>query len=551
MADVALQDFFGVRFTFFRSDEDGWPRVVPTAFSSAAACQNDACQSADADRDSSVETSLIEAYLSKGDPQFDEPRLLDASDGRPVLILPIRQHGNTDFFAVATFDTPSPDLLVRLARAFLREWDRREEIEQLQEENEHFVEQVSSDFEELDFLRSAAEALQISNLSYGLVEMAKDVLPRLNQSARAKGMFLVAADQDAANGKTDAEQSDQLPAVGSILTQTGPEPVAEDICIRLVECYRAEAVDYPVVRNAFHQSPEGEAFAGVRQFVLVPLNNAQQCLGWLVAVNLSSNLMPGEVTRWELGHHEFGTNEASLMGVAASILATHATNVDLFREMERLLIGVVRSMVSAIDAKDEYTRGHSERVGLYGECLTRQLGYSGGACERMYLTGLLHDVGKIGVSDAILKKEDRLTDEEFVEIQRHPDEAWAILKDLKQLKYVLPGVLYHHEQYDGNGYPDGLVGKKIPIDGRILAIVDTYDAMTSDRTYRKGMTQEKAEAVLREGAGTQWDAELIDAFLAAMPDIIRIREEYQPRAKAVRNEQPSQASGACGGETPA
>ena len=288
---------------------------------------------------------------------------------------------------------------------------------------------------------------------------------------------------------------------------------------------------------------------GVRQFVLAPLDNSKECLGWLVGINLTFNPSPVEELQWEFGYHEFGTDEASLLEAAASMLATHATNIEHFREMERLLISVVRSMVSAIDAKDEYTRGHSERVGRFAKCLTKQLGYSEEACERMYLTGLLHDVGKIGVRDAVLKKAGRLTDEEFAEIKRHPDEAWAILNDMEQLRYVLPGVLYHHEQYDGKGYPDGLAGKNIPIDGRILAVVDAYDAMTSDRPYRKGMPQEKAESILREGAGTQWDDEIVDAFMAVMPDIIRIRDEYQLKDKVVRNEQPTQSSGACGDES--
>ena len=290
----------------------------------------------------------------------------------------------------------------------------------------------------------------------------------------------------------------------------------------------------------------GQQFKGVRRFVLAPLNNAQQCLGWLVGVNLSFLSTLDSDARWALSEHEFGTHEASLMGAAASILTTHATNVELFREKERLLISVVRSLVSAVEAKDAYTHGHSERVALFGKRLAEQLGYSQDVCDRLYLTGLLHDVGKIGVSDATLSKPGRLSDEEFDEIKRHPDEGWAILHDLEQLKYVLPGVLYHHERYDGKGYPDGLDGQNIPIDGRILAVADAYDAMTSDRAYRQGMSQKKAETILREGAGTQWDLEMVDAFFTIMSDIIAIRNDYQPKAKVERNDQPSESSGVCG-----
>ncbi|MGI9455669.1 MAG: HD-GYP domain-containing protein, partial [Aeoliella sp.] len=177
----------------------------------------------------------------------------------------------------------------------------------------------------------------------------------------------------------------------------------------------------------------------------------------------------------------------------------------------------------------------SERVALFGRVLAEQLGYDQAACERLFLTGLLHDVGKIGVSDAVLKKKSRLTDEEFDEIKRHPDEGWEILQDLEQLRYVLPGVLYHHEQIDGSGYPDGLKGKEIPLDGRILAIVDAYDAMTSDRPYRDGMPAKRAQELLRAGAGTQWDADLVNAFFEALDKIERVRCNYDLRARPVRS----------------
>jgi len=134
------------------------------------------------------------------------------------------------------------------------------------------------------------------------------------------------------------------------------------------------------------------------------------------------------------------------------------------------------------------------------------------------------------VNDAILRKEGQLNDAEFLQISRHPDLGREILHDLSHLRNVLPGVLYHHERYDGEGYPDQLAGEAIPLEGRLLAICDAYDAMTSDRPYRDGMPQERAESILREGAGVQWDPAFTDAFLTAMPDILRIRTEYNRTA---------------------
>ena len=187
-------------------------------------------------------------------------------------------------------------------------------------------------------------------------------------------------------------------------------------------------------------------------------------------------------------------------------------------------MNVVRAIVSAVETRDQYTRGHSERVALFGKRLAREMGYDEENCERIYLTCLLHDVGKIGISDATLRKTGRLTAEEYEEIKRHPDLGWAILHDLEQLGHLFPGIVHHHERYDGDGYPDGLAGEEVPLDARIVAVVDAYDAMTSDRPYRKGLSQEQTESILREGMGRQWDADVVTAFLRIMPEILRLRK---------------------------
>ena len=193
-----------------------------------------------------------------------------------------------------------------------------------------------------------------------------------------------------------------------------------------------------------------------------------------------------------------------------------------------------RALVNAVEAKDEYTRGHSERVALFACRLGQEIGLDDADCERLYLAGLLHDVGKIAVEDKTLNKPDHLTDEEYKVIQQHPDSGWDILHEVTNLQYVLPGVLHHHEKYDGTGYPDQLAGEDIPLDGRILAVCDAYDAMTSDRPYRKGMPQEKAEKILRESSGSYRDPQLIDAFFRVMPSILGLRNSYQPRRHASR-----------------
>jgi hypothetical protein len=331
----------------------------------------------------------------------------------------------------------------------------------------------------------------------------------------------------------EANQNDPLiPATPTVWY--GPRTITEATCIRLVRTFQEACAVQPVVENDFHETTHAGPFPGVEGFVLVPIVNAQATVGWILALNRENEDDEASGCGWNVSFLEFGTHEASLMTSAATILATHSRNMDLFRERERLVVSVVRALVTAIEAKDEYTRGHSERVALYGKRLAEELGFDAEYCERLYLTGLLHDVGKIGVSDAVLRKPGALSPAEIDEVKQHPDKGWAILADVDPLKYVLPGVLHHHEQFDGGGYPDALSGNCIHIDGRILAVADAYDAMTSDRPYRQGMPHEKAEQILRAGSGKQWDAKIIEVFLRVVPDILHIKENYRPRAQTQR-----------------
>jgi HD-GYP domain-containing protein (c-di-GMP phosphodiesterase class II) len=212
----------------------------------------------------------------------------------------------------------------------------------------------------------------------------------------------------------------------------------------------------------------------------------------------------------------------------ASILGTHQHNLELYRQHEDLLLSFVRSLVSTLDAKDAYTRGHSERVALVARRIGTYLGLPEEDLRNIYLSGLLHDIGKIGVDDQILRKPGQLTAEEFAQIKRHPVIGYNILAGLRNLQAVLPGVRHHHEAFSGTGYPDGLSGDEIPLMARILAVADSYDAMISDRPYRNGLKLERLEAILREGSGTQWDPRVVSAYFVIRDDVRAIWETYSP-----------------------
>jgi HD-GYP domain-containing protein (c-di-GMP phosphodiesterase class II) len=189
------------------------------------------------------------------------------------------------------------------------------------------------------------------------------------------------------------------------------------------------------------------------------------------------------------------------------------------QENKQLLESFFATMAATLDARDPYTAGHSLRVADFAMKIGQMAGLTFQQLLQLRKAALLHDIGKIGIPDTVLLKEERLTDEEFDLIKKHPVIGADILAQVQPfdaMKPLMPGVRYHHERYDGTGYPEQLAGENIPIYGRIIAVADAYDAMTSDRPYRKGMTHEKALAILEEGKGTQWDPYLAQLFINEM-----------------------------------
>jgi len=191
------------------------------------------------------------------------------------------------------------------------------------------------------------------------------------------------------------------------------------------------------------------------------------------------------------------------------------------RENEAMMERFFTSFAATLDARDPYTAGHSSRVAEYTVKLAAAAGLPHSEIELIRKSALLHDIGKIGISDSVLKKEGKLSEEEFEQIKQHPVIGAKILEQVQlpnELKPILPGIKYHHERFDGKGYPEGLRGNDIPMFGRLMAVADAYDAMTSDRPYRKGMPKEKALSILEEGKGTQWDPAFVDLFIPLIRD---------------------------------
>lgn len=205
--------------------------------------------------------------------------------------------------------------------------------------------------------------------------------------------------------------------------------------------------------------------------------------------------------------------ERTLVGTAAGNLSVFIDNARLTRDRDQLFLGALTALVGTIDAKDPYTRGHSQRVALLSEQIAIAAGLPDGFVHDIAIAGLVHDVGKIAVPESVLCKQGRLTDEEYAIVKQHPERGYQILRALPDSTTILEGVLHHHERYAGNGYPHGLVGEQIPVAARIIAIADTFDAMSSTRTYRRALTRSDVLAEMRRLAGVQFDPTFLEAFL--------------------------------------
>lgn len=288
-----------------------------------------------------------------------------------------------------------------------------------------------------------------------------------------------------------------------VITHNGKETYSQDImrsregvAVSVMEAGKAE-----IINNIKSDNRYASNMDDLISVMFAPLKVKDKSIG-VVKLGSRSQL-------------EYAAEDLKIFASLASQAAVAIENARLYENLKDAFITTVHTLAETIEKRDPYTGGHTRRVADYCLAIGRTIDLSDTDIHRLELAAVLHDIGKIGVRDDVLLKNGRLTDEEFEEIKKHTNYGEEILNHIKHFKNVITGVKYHHERYDGRGYPDGVKGEDIDITARIIAIADTFDAMTTDRPYRKGLSFEAAFEELKRCSGTQFDPELVNAFLKA------------------------------------
>jgi len=358
----------------------------------------------------------------------------------------------------------------------------------VQEEIEEMAQELDPSFEELKFY--ARIATQIKTLRFS-GSMLKNLIGKLLESMRSDIAFAILPNRpqyDVQVIKPDISDkfSDKKNFFDSLINKVPADAPSLD-------------ENYFVVNDSMNDPQYQNLAEQPYRFLTVKMQHNRVFYGWLGLVSFNMK----EV---------FRQGELKLLTSMSEQLAVVIANTDLYEDLEQFIINMVKSLVFAIEAKDLYTSGHSERVSHYSMLIGRKLELTEKETNDLKWASILHDIGKIGIPERILNKTDRLTDDEFEIIKGHPAKGGKILRPVAQLAGSLSAIIHHHERYDGGGYPHGLKGEDIPLAARIIAVADTFDAINSTRAYRPARKPEEALAAIEAVAGSQLDPYIVQVF---------------------------------------
>jgi HD-GYP domain-containing protein (c-di-GMP phosphodiesterase class II) len=403
----------------------------------------------------------------------------------PGIAIPVLMHGRCFGCILCILPANLATAAEGLFDIFARQMQQFHQSSKYENELTALSQQLAGSYEELSLIYKLGQHLQISEDPQTFIQRFADDLLELIGAGKLM-LFIQQGQKNQptwyGRGSLPLSEETSLAVCQYLFDQA--EPVHQPIIISTAE-------DQPVLRTIL-----GDADYGILAW---PVCSNGSLLGILVAINSDPD--------------GFDSTAAQLLGSVAEHTGSFLQNRFLLTDIQELLIGLLTSFVNAIDAKDPYTRGHSQRVAYIAQNLAESLKLSKKECSEIYMAGLLHDIGKIGICDEVLCKPGKLTEKEFAVIQQHPVIGSRIISSVKQLRRVLPGVLHHHERYDGTGYPEGLKGQQIPLMGTIVGLADCFDAITSDRTYRSAMGLEQALTEIRNGSGKQFSPPVVKALL--------------------------------------
>jgi putative nucleotidyltransferase with HDIG domain len=376
------------------------------------------------------------------------------------------------------------DSIVRQARLVLSMLRDQVRLASLESELDSVSGQLANTYEELSLIYQLSAGMKINRRAGDFFKQAcQDVMELM--SVRGMGCIF----------KGDKDHVQEPVLFGEMSLPPGRVHELADTLMTILRDKRC-----PLLVHDLKAHPQLAWLAEHAQQVLaVPLMRQEQVLGCIFGIDKVGGV--------------FDSVDSKLLNSIANESAIYLENVMLFDDARGLMMGLLHSLTSAVDAKDAYTCGHSERVALFARELARAAKLPDAITERVYMAGLLHDVGKIGVPESVLQKAGRLSEEEFAQMKKHPEIGARILRDIRQIEDIIPGVMSHHEKFDGKGYPHGLAGENIPLFGRIICLADSFDAMTSNRTYRKAMALSEALEEIRRCSGTHFDPVLAKAFV--------------------------------------
>ena len=390
------------------------------------------------------------------------------------------------------------EMLGLLAESFEASFKAELQIEQMSTE-------LAQTYEELVLLHKLSTNMKVTEVDANFLQMACDSLTEI---VLVEGIAVLL------EKTVDAEKKLVL-AAGSGLIDIDEYTAALLHCRLVDEMNRGKEalLDSEVDAPFKYEWP-----ANVKNIIAVPLCGKEKADSHLAQKTKTGDDIIGlMVAINRLDKPDFDSTDVKLFNSVAGGCAVFIENGRLFNDLKELFIGSLKALTSSIDAKDQYTRGHSERVALISRWIAERVAQieplEQEQIHKIYLAGLLHDIGKIGIDEAVLRKQGRLTEQEMDRIRRHPSIGAGILAGIKQMRDIVPGVLCHHERVDGHGYPNGLPGGQIPLIGKIVGLADSFDAMTSKRTYRDALTLEDAIAEIRNGLGTQYDEKIGRVFL--------------------------------------